>query len=71
MAEVEGSLARRLDFGEVAGGAATPARPQAPLRLASRRRGLAGPDKYRVLERRRRRAQIVARHLLDAMDARG
>jgi hypothetical protein len=30
--------------------------------------GLSGRDKYRVLDLRRRRAQIRARHLLELMD---
>jgi hypothetical protein len=35
------------------------------LRLAARPGGLRGPDKYKVLEHRRRQAQIKARRLLD------
>ena len=36
-----------------------------PLRLAARPGGLRGPDKYKVLDHRRRQAQIKARRLLD------
>ena len=56
----EGSLALRLDFG-VPRPAPAP-RSAAALRLAQ------GPDKYRVLEQRRRRAQIAARRLLQLME---
>lgn len=50
----DGSLAVKLDFGAAAAApAATPL-----LRLTP------GPDKYRVLEHRRRLAQIAARRLL-------
>ena len=67
----EGSLARKLDFGEVPTTVtSTGAGGRAQLRLAPRPGGLTGPDKYRVLERRRRSAQIAARHLLDLMDSR-
>jgi hypothetical protein len=69
MPQFDGSLARTLDFGEepptetpsakVFGGA------HAGLRLAQTDGLLRGPDKYKVLERRRRRAQIRARRLLD------
>jgi hypothetical protein len=37
------------------------------LRLASAAGVLRGPDKYKVLEHRRRQAQIKARRLLDLM----
>ena len=59
----EGSLARKLDFGEVTTTAAQ-AGP-AGLRLAPPPGRLRGPDKYKVLEARRRQAQIKARRLLD------
>jgi hypothetical protein len=80
MARVEGSPARTLDFGEAAAsGAVHPGRPirgLASLRpgtdvriLSSRRLGLLpGPDKYKVLDRRRRVAQIKARHAMDLID---
>lgn len=54
----EGSLAVKLDFGADAAALARTA-PVRALQLT------AGPDKYRVLEHRRRRAQIAARRLLD------
>jgi hypothetical protein len=67
-AEFDGSLARQFDFGDldiplrsVALAASGPKR----LRLAARPGGLRGPDKYKVLEHRRRQAQIKARRLLD------
>lgn len=70
MTRVDGSLARKLDFGEIAANGRTTAvsgrRPM--LRLASAMR-LTGPGKYQVLEARRRHAQITARRLLDLMDA--
>ena len=60
---MDGTLARKLDFGDVG---LEPAR--AGLRLARPSR-LAGPDKYKVLDSRRRHAQIRARRLLDLLDA--
>ena len=78
----EGALALQLDFGGMATrvtstGAGRPAgslrapvsHVQGALRLAPRSGRLTGPDKYKVLEHRRRRAQIQARHLLGLMDA--
>ena len=63
----EGSAALKLDFGGMTTtGTASGARPG--LRLAVRSDALRGPDKYKVLERRRRQAQIKARHLLDLME---
>jgi len=63
MYRVDGSLARTLDFGE------TTTEVRAPRPGSLRRLGLLrGPDKYRVLERRRRAAQIKARHVLDLID---
>jgi hypothetical protein len=68
MAGFEGTLARKLDFGELPGAVtSTGGRGRAALRLTPSRR-LTGPDKYDVLERRRRHAQINARHLLALMD---
>ena len=66
-ARFDGSLARQFDFGDLD----TPVRGAAlaagskPLRLAARPAGLRGPDKYKVLDHRRRQAQIKARRLLD------
>ena len=68
MTGFEGALARQLDFGDVATRVtSTGGRPA--LRLATGRGVLSGPDKYRVLDARRRRAQIRARRLLELMDA--
>ena len=80
MSRFDGSLARTLDFGE----AATPPVPRSSRagmqRLASAtgiNRGqvysgplglLRGTNKYKVLDRRRRAAQIQARHALDLID---
>jgi hypothetical protein len=72
MSGFEGSLALKLDFGESPSRVtSTGGRGRAGLRLASGAEQLTGPDKYRVLDARRRRAQIRARHLLDLMDDRG
>lgn len=68
MTGFEGSLALKLDFGD-APGKVTSTGARAGLRLAPGQRALSGPDKYRVLDLRRRRAQIRARHLLDMMDS--
>lgn len=68
MTGFEGSLAVKLDFGELPTQVtSTGTRGRAALRLAPAS-GLSGPDKYRVLDVRRRRAQIRARHLLELMD---
>ena len=71
----DGSLARTLDFGETAI-SQRPVRGLASLRTgagvpgASRRRLelLRGPDRYKVLNQRRRAAQIKARHAMDLID---
>lgn len=70
MSRVDGSLARSLDFGGNGGSRAvsTASSGRAGLRIARATR-LSGPDKYKVLDARRRRAQIKARRLLDLMDA--
>ena len=64
----EGSLALKLDFGGMATRVTGTGAGRQSLRLAPRPSRLAGPDKYKVLEHRRRRAQIEARHLLGLMD---
>ena len=70
MTGFEGTLARKLDFGEQpAQVTSTGGRGRAGLRLAPGSSGRTGPDKYKVLDLRRRRAQIRARRLLDLMDA--
>ena len=58
---VDGSLARTLDFGEMAPGRGVASR----LRLAPSSHALRGPDKYKVLDHRRHQAQIKARRLLE------
>ena len=66
MTRMNGSAALRLDFGDVVTARADRVR-RGPLRLASS--GLMrGPEKYKVLEHRRRQAQIRARHLLHLME---
>lgn len=67
MSSVEGTAARTFDFEEAG---ALPARPSPSrtLRLAPARLALRGPDKYRILEQRRRRAQIEARRQLHLLD---
>jgi hypothetical protein len=65
----EGSLALELDFGEYPAVVTSTGRGQGGLRLARTTGRLTGPDKYQVLEHRRRQAQIRARHLLDLMEA--
>jgi hypothetical protein len=65
----DGSLARKLDFGELAITTSTAsAAARTGLRLAPGGALLRGPDKYKVLEHRRRQAQIKARRLLDLLD---
>ena len=77
MSRFDGSLARTLDFGEAAPadsrgrmrGLASIARGNGAPVLASGRLGLLrGADKYKVLDRRRRAAQIQARHAMDLID---
>ena len=69
MPRFDGSLARQFDFGDITTSTFPPARPlKASLRLAPRAGGVQGPDKhdkYKVLEHRRRQAQIKARRLLE------
>ena len=72
MTRIDGSLARKLDFAEnPSAGRPVASGPRSRLRIApvGNRLRLSGPGKYRVLEVRRRRAQIAARHLLDLMEA--
>jgi hypothetical protein len=65
MSGFEGTLARKLDFGDVPTAVtSTVGRGRAGLRLA-RFMPPSPPDKYRVLEQRRRAAQMRARHLLE------
>jgi hypothetical protein len=62
MRSVDGSAARKLEFDHTS--------EVRVVRSGSfRRLGLLrGPDKYKLLERRRRAAQIKARHALDLID---
>jgi hypothetical protein len=66
MPRVDGSLARQMDFEEMGRPGAAPNRPA--LRLGHRPRLLRGPNKYQVLERRRRLAQMAARRVLDLIE---
>jgi hypothetical protein len=70
MAHNEGALARQLDFGDEGGSGqrSLPIRPNRGLRLAVPSAVLRGPVKYKVLEHRRRQAQIKARKALDAAE---
>jgi hypothetical protein len=66
MPRFDGSLARQFDFGDITTSTFPPARPlKASLRLAPRAVSVRGPDTYKVLEHRRRQAQIKARRLLE------
>lgn len=71
MTRFDGSAALKLDFGGMTGvtttGAPVSGR-RSGLRLAVPAAALRGPDKYKVLEHRRRQAQMKARHLLDLME---
>ncbi len=66
MPRFDGSLALKLDFGKMT--TTTAAAERRGLRLAGPSRGPSGPEKYRVLEHRRRQAQIRARRLLNLLD---
>jgi hypothetical protein len=65
MPRFDGSLARQFDFVRISMPVLPPGRL---VRPATRPRLLHGPDKYKVLEHRRRQAQIQARRLLDLID---
>jgi hypothetical protein len=69
MTSFRGSAAHQLDFEEfttttfsIGPARLTAGKPE--LRLAAGGQRLRGPDKYKVLDQRRRRAQIEARHVL-------
>ena len=74
MSRFDSSLARTLDFGELAShtairGLTSLSAAQGHLGRARRRLELLrGPDKYKVLDRRRRLAQIRARHAMDLIE---
>ena len=67
MTRFDGSAALKLDFGGVTTSTLTSGR-RGGLRLAVPTGSLRGPDTYKVLEHRRRQAQIKARHLLELME---
>ena len=67
MARNDGTAALRLDFGGVTTTTPVVKGGRGSLRLAVSGT-LRGPDKYRELDRRRRAAQIKARHLLSLME---
>jgi hypothetical protein len=67
MARVDGTAARKLEFDDVPADAGRVPQGRG-LRLAPARLALRGPDKYRILEQRRRRAQMEARRILDLLD---
>ena len=67
MARNDGSAALKLDFGGVTTTAPVTRAARAVLWLAASGASR-GPEKYQELPRRRRRAQIAARHLLDLME---
>jgi hypothetical protein len=70
MSRFDGSLARTLDFGEITTtGVPVQTMGRGGLRLAQPGGLLHGPGKYKVLERRRRHAQMEARRVLDLIDA--
>jgi hypothetical protein len=69
MSRFDGSLARTLDFGETTTTAVSAySGGRSGLRLALAGGILRGPDKYKVLEGRRRQAQIKARRVLDLLE---
>jgi hypothetical protein len=74
MSRFDSSLARTLDFGESTShkpirGLTSLRTSQGPQGVGRRRLGLLrGLDKYKVLDRRRRAAQIKARHAMDLID---
>lgn len=61
----DGTAALKLDFGGVT--TTTPG-GRTGLRLAVPPARLHGPDKYKILDHRRRQAQIRARRLLEIME---
>jgi hypothetical protein len=63
MRATDGALA--LDLGFELGGETVEVQKPVRLTVASAPARLQGPDKYRVLEHRRRQAQIKARRLLE------
>jgi hypothetical protein len=70
MARFDGSLALKFDFGGSTTTTTLMAVSKNRLRLAPAATPR-GPDKYRILEHRRRQAQIQARRLLDSQTEQG
>jgi hypothetical protein len=71
MLRFDGSLARSLDFDSTPSNIPVPRTVSRTFARAGQRFGLLqGPDKYKVFEKRRRAAQIKARHALDLVDLR-
>jgi hypothetical protein len=64
---IDGSAAVKFDFGGMTT-TSTPRGGRVGLRLAVPSGALRGPEKYKVLEHRRRQAQIKARRLLKLME---
>ena len=64
----DGAAAMKLDFGGVTTTSSGVKAGRAGLRLASASGVLRGPDKYKILDHRRRQAQIKARRLLEMME---
>ena len=71
MARFDGALAHQLDFEDFTTTTYSTAQPgrlesaRPDLRLAASGPRLRGPDKYKVLDHRRRQAQIAARRALE------
>jgi hypothetical protein len=63
----DGSAALKVDFGGMTTTTPGVRNGRGSLRLAPSN-GLMGPDKYKVLDHRRRQAQIKARRLLELME---
>jgi hypothetical protein len=64
----DGAAALELDFGGTTTTGTVGRSGRTALRLAVPSGRLRGPEKYKVLEHRRRQAQIRARHLLELME---
>ena len=67
----DGSTVLKLDFGGMTTTSTRLGGGRAGLRLAVPAGGLRGLGKYKVLDHRRRQAQIRARHLLQLMEEAG
>ena len=67
MTRMSGSSALKLDFGGVTTTGPVFRSAQGSIKLAASGRAR-GPEKYKELDQRRRRAQIKARHLLKLME---